>query len=100
MTTDNKLMLKDLYQEILSLETEEDCENFFNDLCTIKELQSMSQRLQAAKMLLAGKTYNEVIEQTDISSATLARVSKCVRYGAGGYQKLTKNTPAQFHENK
>ena len=90
MTTEYKPMLKDLYQEILNLETEEDCENFFNDLCTIKELQSMSQRLQAAKMLLAGKTYNEVIEQTDISSATLARVSKCVRYGAGGYQNLTK----------
>lgn len=83
-------MLKELYDEILKLETEEECEAFFSDLCTIKELQSMGQRLLAAKMLLEGKTYNEVIEETDISSATLARVSKCVRYGDGGYANIIK----------
>ena len=83
-------MLKELYDEILKLETEEECEAFFSDLCTIKELQSMGQRLLAAKMLLDGKTYNEVIEETDISSATLARVSKCVRYGDGGYANVIK----------
>jgi TrpR-related protein YerC/YecD len=54
----------------------------------MKELQSMGQRLKAAKMLLEGKTYNEVIDATDISSATLARVSKCVRYGDGGYANV------------
>ena len=83
-------MLKELYDEILKLETEEECEAFFSDLCTMKELQSMGQRLLAAKMLLDGKTYNEVIEETDISSATLARVSKCVRYGDGGYANVIK----------
>ena len=83
-------MLKELYDEILKLETEEECEAFFSDLCTMKELQSMGQRLLAAKMLLDGKTYNEVIEETDISSATLARVSKCVRYGDGGYANIIK----------
>ena len=83
-------MLKELYDEILKLETEEECEAFFSDLCTLKELQSMGQRLLAAKMLLDGKTYNEVIEETDISSATLARVSKCVRYGDGGYANVIK----------
>ena len=61
-------------------------ELFLEDLCTIKELESMCQRLQSAKMLLDGKTYNEIVEATDISSATLARVSKCVRYGKGGYK--------------
>lgn len=85
-----KPMLKELYDEILKLETEEECEAFFSDLCTMKELQSMGQRLLAAKMLLDGKTYNEVIEETDISSATLARVSKCVRYGDGGYANVIK----------
>ena len=87
MTKDTKL-LQELYAAFLSLETEEECENFLSDLCTIKELQSMAQRLKAAKMLVDGKTYNEVIESTDISSATLARVSKCVRYGSGGYTSV------------
>ncbi|MBQ8427725.1 MAG: TrpR-related protein YerC/YecD [Clostridia bacterium] len=82
------LMLKDLYAQILKLSTEEECAAFFEDLCTIKELQSMAQRVQAAKMLLQGKTYQEIIKETDISSATLARVSRCVRYGDGGYEKI------------
>ena len=81
-------MLDELYSELIKLETLEECENFLLDLCTMKELQSMGQRLMAAKMLLEGKTYNEVIEATDISSATLARVSKCVRYGDGGYANI------------
>lgn len=88
MIKDYKPMLNELYTELLKLETEEECEGFLSDLCTIKELQSMGQRLKAAKMLLEGKTYNEVIEATDISSATLARVSKCIRYGDGGYQNI------------
>ena len=79
-------MLKELYAAILSLETESEVELFLEDLCTIKELESMCQRLQAAKMLLDGKTYIEIVDATEISSATLARVSKCVRYGNGGYK--------------
>ena len=58
MIKDYKPMLKELYAELLKLETEEECELFLADLCTIKELQSMGQRLKAAKMLLEGKTYN------------------------------------------
>ena len=81
-------MLKELYAELLKLETEAEAEIFLEDLCTIKELESMCQRLKAAKMLLAGKTYNEIVEETDISSATLARVSKCVHYGNGGYKTV------------
>ena len=83
-------MLEELYEELIKLETVEECESFLSDLCTMKELLSMGQRLKAAKMLLEGKTYNEVIEATDISSATLARVSKCVRYGDGGYANIIK----------
>ena len=82
--------LQELYGAILSLQSEKDVELFLDDLCTIKELESMCQRLQAAKMLLDGKTYNEIVEATEISSATLARVSKCVRYGNGGYKTALK----------
>ena len=83
---EEKTMQKELYETLLKLETVEECENLLSDLCTIKEVQSMAQRLTAARMLLDGKTYNEIVEETEISSATLARVSKCVRYGKGGYK--------------
>ena len=79
---------KELFDEILKLETEEECEKFFDDLCTINELDSMLQRIKAAKMLLEDKTFQEVIKETNISSATLARVSKCIKYGDGGYRQI------------
>lgn len=89
MTVKNyKPMLRDLYEQILKLKTVDECEKFLGDLCTIKELESMSQRLTAARMLLENKTYNEIIEETEISSATLSRVSRCVHYGDGGYRTV------------
>ena len=60
-----------------------------SDLCTVKEIEQMAQRVKAAKLLIEGKTYNQVIEETDISSATLSRVSRCVQYGEG-YSKFLK----------
>jgi TrpR-related protein YerC/YecD len=57
-------------------------------LCTIKEVEAMAQRLQAAKLLMENKTYETIIAQTDISSASLSRVSKCVHYGTGGYRSV------------
>lgn len=78
-----------LYQLILDLQSLEDCRALFDDLCTKKELEKMAERLYAAKLLIAGKTYNQVIAETDISSATLSRVSRCVQYGSG-YAKLLK----------
>lgn len=87
MTLKNdKTMRRELYETLVKLKNVEEAEKFLDDLCTIKELEAMSQRLRAAKMLLDGKTYNEIVEETEISSATLARVSKCVRYGDGGYK--------------
>ena len=77
-----------LFRSILQLKTVDECYDFFEDLCTVKELESMSQRLKAAKMLLENKTYSEIIDETEISSATLSRVSKCVRYGEGGYKNV------------
>jgi len=78
-----------LYQLIASIDTVEDCRALFDDLCTRKELEKMAERVYAAKLLLAGNTYQQVIAQTDISSATLSRVSRCVQYGQG-YSKLLK----------
>ena len=84
----DKLMRKALYSVILSCETAEDVEMLLADLCTFKEVDQMAQRLAAAKMLKEGKTYAEIIEETDISSATLSRVSRCVQRGSGGYDKF------------
>ena len=81
---------KELVESILKLETEEECINFLNDLCTIQELEKMAQRLEAAKLLLEGCTYEQVIEKTKISSTTLSRVSRCIRYGEGGYKNILK----------
>lgn len=81
--------LKDLYELFVSLETVEDCENLLEDLCTKKEVEQMAERIKAAKLLLQGKTYQEVINSTNISSATLSRISRCVQYGKG-YSKLLK----------
>lgn len=82
--------IKELYALILSLETADDCADLFQDLCTTKELEQMAQRVKAAKLLLEGKTYNQVMEQCEISSATLSRVSRCVQYGKGYKNFLNK----------
>ena len=84
--TDNK-MIDDLYDLILSLKSREDCRALFSDMCTNKEIEQMAQRIYAARLLIDGKTYNQVIEETDISSATLSHVSRCVQYGEG-YRKF------------
>lgn len=78
-----------LYETIVSLESVDSCRDLFEDLCTQKELEKMAERIYAAKLLLQGKTYNQVIAEADISSATLSRVSRCVQYGKG-YSKLLK----------
>ncbi len=85
----NEQMITELYELIASMKSSEDCKALFDDLCTIKEIEQMAQRVRAAKLLMEGKTYNQVIEETDISSATLSRVSRCVQYGSG-YSKFLK----------
>ena len=82
--------IENLYQLILKLESVEACRALFEDLCTRKEVANMAERLYAAQLLLEGKTYNQVISQTNISSATLSRVSQCVQYGTGYSQMLKK----------
>ena len=76
-------LIQELFDTILKLRTQEDCAAFFADLCTEKEVRNMAERWAAARLLLEGKTYLQVIESVDISSATLSRVSRCVRHGTG-----------------
>jgi len=81
--------LEALYTLILRLDNMQDCRALFEDMCTRKELEKMAERVYAAKLLLQGNTYSQVMAQTDISSATLSRVSQCVQYGKG-YAKMLK----------
>lgn len=74
-----------LYRGILALQTREECYAFFEDICTIKELQAMAQRFRVAAMLRDNKNYNEIQADTGASSATISRVNKCLMYGSGGY---------------
>ena len=87
MSDDIRLSHDQLFEVILSLKTIEDCKAFFQDLCTEKELDSMTQRIKAAKLLKKGETYEQIISKTDISSATLSRVSRSLKYGKG-YKKI------------
>lgn len=85
-------MIQELYRALVKMESEADCASLLEDLCTRKEVEQMAQRFRAARLLMEGKTYTQVIEQTNISSATLSRVSRCVQYGEG-YRKFV--TPEQ-----
>jgi TrpR-related protein YerC/YecD len=82
--------IDELYADILKLETVEECYRFFEDLCTIKEVQDMSQRLKVAKMLQEKKPYQEIVDVTKASTATISRVNKSLIYGAEGYHLLFK----------
>ncbi len=77
-----------LFKTLAKLKNEEEFRIFFEDLCTYKEISQMGQRLESASLLLDGKTYAYIIEETDISSATLSRISRCIQHGSGGYNKL------------
>ena len=87
-------LTENFFKAILSLKDEEECRKFFEDVCTIKEIQDMSQRLEVAFLLNEGKSYQEVLSKTGVSTATISRVNKCLNYGSGGYketiEKFTK----------
>ena len=81
--------LNDLYELLAGITNVQDCKALLDDLCTVKEVENMAERVYAARLLLEGQTYNAIIQQADISSATLSRVSRCVQYGSG-YRRLLK----------
>ncbi len=79
-----------LFNAILSLENKEECYNFFEDLCTVNELLSLSQRFEVATMLRERKTYLEIAEKTGASTATISRVNRSLNYGTDGYELIFK----------
>ena len=85
MNETEKLYCENFYKAVLKLKTEDDCRKFFEDVCTIKEVLEMSQRLEVASLLVSGKNYQEVSKATGASTANISRVSRCINYGSGGY---------------
>lgn len=75
-----------LFQSILNLSSIEECYEYFEDLCTVKEIQDMAQRLDTAILLSQGQSYQVITKQVGISTATIGRVSRCLNYGTGGYR--------------
>ena len=75
-----------LFEAILTLKNVEECYDFFEDICTIKEIQSLSQRLEVAHLLQQNKSYIEISKKTGASTATISRVNRCFTYGTGGYK--------------
>jgi TrpR-related protein YerC/YecD len=91
MPTNPKLKDKStdqLFQAVLLLETQEECYQFFEDICTISELKSLAQRLEVARMLKHRHTYDEIVARTGASTATISRVKRCLFYGADGYKTI------------
>ena len=88
-----------LFKAILSLETTEECYDFFEDLCTVQELKTLSQRIVVAKMLSEKCVYTDIVEQTGASTATISRVNRSLQYGCDGYDKIFERI-AKDEENE
>ncbi|MFR0902307.1 MAG: YerC/YecD family TrpR-related protein [Anaerovoracaceae bacterium] len=102
MSYDSKLKRDDideLFEAILTLRDVEDCYRFFEDICTINEIHSISQRLQVAKLLSEKKTYTEIEAQTSASTATISRINKCLVYGADGYKRVLERLSEKKMKN-
>ncbi len=85
----------ELYKAILELRNEQECYDFFQDLCTVPELRSMEQRFEVAYLLYKGWIYNDIAERTGASSATISRVNRSLNYGAGAYERLFSRVMAE-----
>ncbi len=77
-----------LFEAVLALKTPEECRAFFQDLCTVAELRAMAQRLEVAQLLDEGLIYNDILQRTGASSATISRVNRALQYGADGYKAV------------
>lgn len=80
-----------LMKAVLSIKNANDCKNFFADICTVKELQDLSQRFEVARLLKSGKSYQEISKETGASTATISRVNRALVYGSGGYKSVLEN---------
>lgn len=90
--------LSGLYEAILKLETVEECENFFSDLCTIIELDTFAQRLEVARLLRKNLIYLDIVESTGASTATISRVNRALCWGKGGYETILSRLEEQKEE--
>ena len=79
-----------LFEAVLSLESKEECENFFEDIATVGEIKELSHRLEVAKMLKLDHTYNEIVDKAGVSTTTISGVKRALEYGAGGYNIILK----------
>ena len=77
-----------LFQALLTLQSVEECYRFFEDICTIREIESISQRLEVARQLKAGRVYTDIAASTGASTATISRINRAYNYGAGGYRTI------------
>ena len=88
-----------LFRALLSLETEEECRRFLEDVCTVKEITDMSQRMKVARLLRAKTSYALINQETGISTATISRVSRCLDYGSGGYELVLSRLDGEAAAN-
>lgn len=88
MNNDFRSHAQELYKAVLTLQNIDECEKFFSDIFTMPELESLVQRLDVAKSLLEGKNYNDISSEIGVSTATICRVAKCIKYGDGGYKTV------------
>ena len=86
-----------LYEAILTLKDLDECRKFFSDLCTVAELRAMEQRFEVAMLLSEGMIYNDILERTGASSATISRVNRCLHYGADGYRTVIPRLKEENH---
>ena len=103
MGYENRLKSKeadDLFEAILSLETQEECYRVFEDLCTVKEIKAMSQRFEVARLLIQKKTYSEIEESTGASTATISRINRTLQFGADGYTTVLEKMAEPEEEKK
>ena len=94
MNEKEKKYYDNFVRAVLSLQNEEEVKEFFEDICTIKEIQDICRRLEVAKLLSEGMVFNEISKETGSSSATIGRVNKCLMYGPGGYKAVLERLKA------
>ena len=94
MALPQNAQIEALFEAILKLEDREDCRLFLEDLCTVKEIRALAQRLEIARRLDRGDSYVSTVEHTGASSATVSRVNRCLEYGPGGYRLMLRRLPA------
>lgn len=90
--------VNNLFRAILSLRSVEECYDLFEDLCTVAEIKEMAKRFRAAKMLSEGAKYTEISETTGLSTATISRVNRCLKYGTDGYTRLLERLESEDEE--